>query len=266
MRLDATKESQRVVTMCVVSWTIKEHLDNIFCLSFNRDEFFDRKTNSIHLWEDGFLAGKDALFGGTWLGYHPNGRFAFLTHHRNPILYQNGMNSRGNLVLDYLKSKISPMNYCEQISNIKDSFNGFNLVVGDLNKKRQFYVSNRHNSIIQLDNNNCHSLSNGTIDSIWPKTIKSKKIIEKYQKSKNFHKLIRDQFTDKNTSTIEELQYTGVSQEIEILLSPLFIITPQYGTRSNTVISVDKSMKFEILETTFNSQGEITMESNICGK
>jgi len=46
---------------------------------------------------------------------------------------------------------------------------------------------------------------------------------------------------------------TGVGLEIERVLSPLFITSPGYGTRSSTVIFIDRDKMVKFTERTFES-------------
>ena len=53
-----------------------------------------------------------------------------------------------------------------------------------------------------------------------------------------------------------ELPDTEIGLEFERVLSPIFITSPIYGTRSSTVIMVDNSGKLFFREDTFNHQDE----------
>ncbi|GLC56989.1 hypothetical protein PLESTB_001170900 [Pleodorina starrii] len=108
-------------------------------LAFNRDEFFKRPAQPLHLWDDGsgVLAGRDLGSGGTWLGIHTgSGRLALLTNlrSRDPIAptFHNptACASRGELVTRFMTGAASPEEYVKSIPG--DRYNGFNLVVGDL--------------------------------------------------------------------------------------------------------------------------------------
>ena len=59
--------------MCLLAFNWNNHPEYRMILVANRDEFFERPTESLHLWDEGFYAGKDLRAGGTWLGIHPNG-------------------------------------------------------------------------------------------------------------------------------------------------------------------------------------------------
>lgn len=50
----------------------------------HRDEYYQRPTLPLHVWPNGIAAGKDLEAGGTWLGVAPNGRWAILTNIPTP--------------------------------------------------------------------------------------------------------------------------------------------------------------------------------------
>jgi uncharacterized protein with NRDE domain len=60
--------------MCLVAFSWKIHDEFPLVISANRDEFFDRPTQALHQWENGLIAGKDLRGGGTWMGFHPDGK------------------------------------------------------------------------------------------------------------------------------------------------------------------------------------------------
>ena len=56
-----------------------------------------------------------------------------------------------------------------------------------------------------------------------------------------------------------DLPQTGVGIDLERMLSPLFIKTPEYGTRSSTVLLVDKQNHVTFVERTY-LEGEFQKE------
>ncbi len=49
----------------------------------------------------------------------------------------------------------------------------------------------------------------------------------------------------------EELPDTGVGLELERVLSPIFIKSEKYGTRSSTIVTVDKQNNVRFVEKTY---------------
>jgi uncharacterized protein with NRDE domain len=251
--------------MCVAAWSIKPTSEVLFSLAFNRDEFFERPTSSLHAWSAGFFAGKDERYGGTWLGYHPNGRYSFLTHHRNPNLHREGLRSRGELVPQFLSShNVLPKVFCKDLLLKGEEYNGFNIICGDLKTNQHFWVSNRSNTIVEIGNGP-HAISNGLLSTEWPKTRRAKSILEQTKWDTSTISRIRNKFLDRTMTGIHELPSTGVSQEIERALSALFVSSPAYGTRSNTILIVKNDLRFEIHETSFNLYGEEKWEVIVRG-
>src|SRR5262245_2266806 len=98
--------------------------------AFNRDEFRERATAPAAWWPEGLLAGRDLVGGGTWLGVTRAGRFAAITNYRDPTALRKHALSRGKLPVDFLRSDVEPRAYLEQIRRDRESFAGFNLLVG----------------------------------------------------------------------------------------------------------------------------------------
>jgi uncharacterized protein with NRDE domain len=64
--------------------------------------------------------------------------------------------------------------------------------------------------------------------------------------------LLRDQ----TVAPDDRLPSTGVPIEWERILSPVFITSPGYGTRSSTLILIDKRDRVTFLDRTFNGSSE----------
>jgi uncharacterized protein with NRDE domain len=62
---------------------------------------------------------------------------------------------------------------------------------------------------------------------------------------------------DTRYASDHELPSTGVSKEWEKALSPAFIKTPSYGTRSSTLLRVRKDGNFEMVERRFDATGTV---------
>jgi uncharacterized protein with NRDE domain len=60
-----------------------------------------------------------------------------------------------------------------------------------------------------------------------------------------------DLLADEAVADDADLPDTGVGYEIEKALSSIFIRTPGYGTRSSTIVTIDRSGKAELKERVF---------------
>ena len=61
--------------------------------------------------------------------------------------------------------------------------------------------------------------------------------------------------------TDQELPRTGLSREWERILSAPFVLHPDYGTRSSTVLLLEHSGAFDLTERRFDRQGAASGES-----
>lgn len=237
--------------MCLIVFSYKQYNDYPFVLAANRDESYKRPTEKAHVWQTSpkILAGKDEKAGGTWLGISENGRFAALTNHRQMDDIKEDTTSRGIIVKDFLLSDGNPREYLAELQRSGDKFNGFNLIAGTLDNL--FYMSNKKEGIFKIQPGN-HALSNAFLNTPWPKTEDSSKRFEKIlnngelNEEKLFNLLLKDK-----RYPIEKLPYTGLPKDVEKAVSSIFIETDDYGTRSSTIVIVDRNMKVHFAERTY---------------
>lgn len=235
--------------MCLVAIAYKVHPDYPLLISANRDEFFQRPTLPLHLWEEGFYAGKDLQGGGTWMGFHPDGKWAILTNYRDFHQKKQAKITRGKLVSDFLTSTLSPENYLDRVKENSADFDGFNLLVSDGN--RLFYYSNYGKEPSELPEG-IYGLSNGLLNDPWPKTQLAKKQIQDSLLEPSAERLLSILKSEEKYPE-NLLPKTGVSTEMEVDLSAQLIrIPPSYGTvstsavlRNNQGLTIVKERTFE---------------------
>src|SRR5690554_4707933 len=157
--------------MCLIAFNWLNHPEYRLLLVANRDEFFERPSSSLHLWEEGFYAGKDLRGGGTWMGVHPNGRFAALTNYRDLSKLRENPITRGILVRGFLENDQTPTEYLSHIQETQDSYDGFNLLVAD--GVDMAYFSNYGWGIEKVPPG-IHGISNALLDTPWPKVENAK--------------------------------------------------------------------------------------------
>lgn len=256
--------------MCLLTIAYKVHPKYPLILAANRDEFYQRSTRPARFWvEEGFpdvLAGKDLSAGGTWLGVHPSGRWAALTNYRDLSRLKKDPPSRGELVLDYLKSNLSAREYLAKISYHSWVYNDFNLLVGD--EKEVLYYSNVKGDILLVPPG-VHGLSNAFLNTSWPKTDRivndMKTVIGRDDVGKE------DLFRILEDETLAEdnlLPSTGLIKEMEKAVSSVFIRTDGYGTRCSTVLQIDNHGEIRFTERSFepNSKKVVWEEEFILPK
>ena len=242
--------------MCLIVFAYKLHPKHPFILLANRDEFYNRPTESVHYWADApdIYAGKDLVGGGTWLGITRGGRFAAVTNYRE-VGAERGTFSRGNLVSDFLKSSASVDDYLENVKSDSTKFSGFNLLVGTFSKETSElgYFSNREGEIKILDAG-IYGLSNHLLDTPWQKVSKAKSDLSEILASNR--EIQTEQFftllQNKTPAPEKDLPNTGVGVEYEKILSPIFIETHVYGTRCSSVVLFENTNGLTLNERIFH--------------
>jgi uncharacterized protein with NRDE domain len=247
--------------MCILFIAIKQHPLYPLIIAANRDEFTQRPTQTAHFWstQSDMLAGKDLLAGGTWMGINTRGDVAALTNIRLPVPEKNNAVSRGELVTKFLSSN-EQESYLDTLKQTHANYNGYNLLFGKLTNLRVY--NSLDNSAYSLKEG-VYGLSNASLDSPWPKLDMGKSALAQYcqhAKDLSFEHLF-ELLSNRVVAKDEELPNTGVSPEIEKMLSSIFICTPQYGTRSSTVLLIDNQQQVYWEERTFSASGECTNTS-----
>jgi uncharacterized protein with NRDE domain len=196
------------------------------------------------------IAGRDMKSNGSWLGVHRTGRFAAITNYRDPAQNFPHAPTRGALVSDFLTASETPRIYMQKVASVGQHYNGFNLLIGD--RSGGWYYSNRGNDIQKLKPG-LFGISNHLIETPWPKVKKGKADLQdllsdpKDVKYGDLLKILADQ----TVAPDETLPHTGVGIEWERILSPLFITSKVYGTRSSSVLLVKRNGRVVFVERTF---------------
>jgi len=241
--------------MCLIIFLYDKHPDYRLILAANRDEFYDRPTSPLAFWDDtpAVLAGRDLKGKGTWLGIAKNGRIAAITNFREPALFKPNAPSRGLLLSDYLTGTKTPKRYLKQIKTIGHRYNGFNLLIGDSNGL--YYYSNKMDKIKKLKPG-LYGLSNHLLDTPWPKVEKGKAFFKNvFSKEKQINTDdIFNLLADRTFVPDDRLPDTGIGLKWEQILSPLFITSDTYGTRSSSIVLIDKSHKVIFSERSFTPE------------
>jgi len=223
--------------MCLILFAYQVHEEYKLIVAANRDEFYQRPTAPAHFWEDqpSILAGRDLEKLGTWMGVTSGGRFAALTNYRNPKEVTVGKCSRGDLVADALKFNGNVEDFMVGLQGQDNLYPGYNLLVGDGNEL--FYYSNVGRELQKLVPG-IYGVSNHLLNTCWPKVQKGKKGLSQIISSRQEELVEKLQILLQNADPAPDecLPSTGVSLEWERTLSPLFIKSEGYGTRSSTVL------------------------------
>ncbi|UCG38156.1 MAG: NRDE family protein [bacterium] len=243
--------------MCLVLVAYRCHPRYPLIVAANRDEFYRRPTRQAGFWDDHpeVLAGRDLKHGGTWMGITRSGRFATVTNYRQAAGHMDHALSRGLMVRDYLVGGTQAASFAEGINSRKDAYNGFNLLLGDM--EGLLYLSNRKQGPEKVSHG-VHALSNHLLDTPWPKVVRS---LEAFQRA-ILNPDLRDKgpllevLADRTPAPDEELPETGFGTEWERILSPVFIVSESYGTRTSTAITVDRNARVSFEERSFRYPGD----------
>jgi uncharacterized protein with NRDE domain len=244
--------------MCLILLAYDAHPLYRLILTANRDELFSRPATPATYWDNSpqILAGRDLKGGGTWLGLTRIGRIAAITNFRDPRSERKDTPSRGGLVSGFLSSTMSVEDYLAFLKREGINFNGFNLIFGDMN--RLCWFSN-HSAFPQFLEPGIHGLSNHLLDTPWPKVSEGKDALERLvAQGKNIEPdALFDILSRRTIAPDDLLPDTGVGIELERLLSPIFISTPSYGTRSSTIVLIDRVGEVTFMEKTYEGQPEV---------
>ena len=241
--------------MCLILLANDYHPHYKLVVAANRDEFYKRPTLPANFWPDypSILAGKDLEQGGTWMGITTAGRFAALTNYRDALQEKPNAPSRGHLVRDYLRGDHSAVDFLHGLNEKSIEYNGFNLLAGTA--EALYYYSNQERLIRRVEKG-VHGLSNSLLDVGWPKVRKGVKALAGCLQEPNIRvERLFEILADQEIFNDSELPYTGISMEKERMLSPLYIMSPEYGTRSSTILLIDHYNQVQFWERSFVADG-----------
>jgi uncharacterized protein with NRDE domain len=242
--------------MCLVLLAIDSHPEYFLMVAANRDEFYDRPTASAEFWADAptVLAGRDLKAGGTWLGINRRGMLAAVTNYRQGQRENPAPRSRGQLVSDFLAADARAGEHIERVRREADLYNGFNLLA--LDSGGLFYFSNREGQVRSLARG-IYGLSNHLLDTPWPKVVSGKGALGSLLSGAAADPIpaLFALLSDQNRPPDALLPSSGIGPEWERLLSSAFIVSEDYGTRSSTVVLVDRDGGVVFVERTFGPGG-----------
>jgi uncharacterized protein with NRDE domain len=242
--------------MCLILFSYKQHPVYPLVFAANRDEYYDRPSAPASFWEDrpDLLAGRDLKEGGTWLGITRGGRMAALTNYRDPASVKLQAPSRGWLVKDYLYGREDTDIFLKKLQTQADRYNGFSVILGD--PFCLYYFSNR-NGTIKLTPG-LYGLSNALLNTPWPKVERGKHRLDALLSQtddphpEDLFSILKDQIRPKDG----QLPDTGIGLEWERMLSSMFITSPIYGTRSSSLLLVDRKRRVTFMERIYNGGSE----------
>jgi len=239
--------------MCLALLALDAHSLYSVVIVANRDEYHARPTAPAAWWDEGWLAGRDLRAGGTWLGVTRRGRFALLTNIRDPASNDPAAPSRGLLVPAVLSDESGIAPALERVRSAAARHNGFNLLGGT--PAGAAWMSNRSPDVKALGRGT-YGLSNALLDSPWPKLVRTKAAFADWlARGEADTEPLFAALAHRALAADADLPSTGVALEWERRLSAPFIVSDSYGTRSSTVLTIDRDGNACLVERSFDAGG-----------
>lgn len=251
--------------MCLAALALDQNRRFPFVVAANRDEAFDRPAARLSWWSPGpdrpqILSGRDLKAGGAWMGLTAEGRFALVTNVRKPsVPVDPQAPSRGDIVAHWLRGDQAADRYWPGVALA--GYQPFNLVAADFRRGDCFWATSER-ACPQRMERGLFGLSNAGLDTPWPKVVRLKdqmrQALEHAQDADALASLLLSGLADRSPAPDDQLPCTGVSREVERMLSPAFIRSPdgRYGTRCSTVIiteRVNKRLVTQVYERTYTA-------------
>jgi uncharacterized protein with NRDE domain len=251
--------------MCLIAFAWNVHPHWPLMLVANRDEYHARPTAGLAPWTAApqIIGGRDLRAGGGWLALNrAQGRLAAVTNVREPAAPHADLRSRGALVGGFVQAGECAASFAEHLMADAPSYGPFNLLLWD--KSELIYAGNRPSPRWESLTAGVHGLSNGALESHWPKT---QRLIEalsgwlpqlpstgKLPSAESIEPLLQA-LADDRAASDAELPDTGVGRETERRLSPPFIRGAAYGTRASSVVLIARSGAVLFVERRFGPNG-----------
>lgn len=248
--------------MCLLGLALHPNPRSKLVLLSHRDEQFVRPTAGLHHWPSvAMVAGKDLSAGGTWLGFARHGRFAALTN-RPDIKIPAEPVSRGEIIVEYLTSNLSPSTFLTKLNDRRMRYAGFNLIVADANAILQF---NYERGTWLSCTSGIVILSNNPSSHVWPKLVKARSRFEQACSLHGFNWPNRSVppewmycLDDRAERDTGHLDTTNADYQ-----NSLFIQGATYGTRTISAAHWD-GQQFTVSEQSFNAQGQLLASTTLC--
>lgn len=235
--------------MCVAALAWRAHPRWQVVLAGNRDERHARAALPLARWRDAdVIAGRDLAGGGTWLGVAGAGRLAVITNLAGHGAPDPAAPSRGGLVRDALADALPGAAALAR-------FNPFNLIVVDGAVARA--VSNRPTVHDAELTPGIHGLSNGAIDSDWPKVRRLNAAVAAWLDADRPPEALLVALAEDRGGSIDD---PAADHEPR---SSIFIRHPVYGTRCSTVVTVDHQGRGVIVERRYDADAAVTGETRL---
>jgi len=140
-----------------------------------------------------------------------------------------------------------------------EDFAGFNLLAAD--GEDLFYVSNRGDEPALLSPG-IYGLSNASLDTPWPKLLRSRDALQALIDSGNSNETeLMRLMADRRMAKTPDADTEPLPFHLARALTAPFIVSPEYGTRCTTVLLWSLTGKITLCERRFDPAGNATGES-----
>jgi uncharacterized protein with NRDE domain len=205
----------------------------------NRDELYARRTRAPEVLAPHVAGGVDEESGGTWLAVHRDGRFAAVTNQRAIDPKPAGVRSRG-LVVKELAVAADPDAYVAALDPRR--YASMNLVWGDADRVRVAYL--RHDGGHEVHDlpHGIHTLCNDRMDAApFPRCSRlASRIPHRWDPAALAHVLGDHAKVDPPPDGEEASRHLPPALARE--LTATCIHTDVYGTRSSTLVAIDRGV------------------------
>ncbi|MXP22422.1 hypothetical protein GIY30_13840 [Gordonia sp. HNM0687] len=224
----------------------------------NRDEFHARRTRALARWPDvPIIGGRDREAGGTWMGVHADNpsRVAMVTNVRDGTPAGAGQRSRGELPVEFLLGTMSPAAFAEELRTRAQDYAPVNVLVADADEF--WWATNWPQPQVRRVPDGVHGLSNGALDSQWPKVDRGRAALSDLLVDDDPDTVdpYLEMLADRHRPVDDALPSTGIPLDRERDLSPIFIDLRGYGTRASTVLRLGDDGHGDITERRFTYRG-----------
>jgi len=239
--------------MCLIIFDWQPDAERILTFASNRDEFYQRPTLAAQYWDEHptIYGGRDLQMGGTWLAVSSRMRLAAVTNYRAPEPTDDKL-SRGEIPFSFLKDDMPATDYAKALASKHSDYAGFNALLFDGHDL--VYTSNRSEYDYQVLAPGCYGLSNHLLNSPWPKVERAKQALQTaITSTTELNQSLLNALQDQEVPADHLLPDTGFDLHFERMLSPIFITSPDYGTRSSSVVIIQNSGTIHFTERNYRS-------------
>lgn len=259
-RLGSPFETGRGDPMCLIGIAWRAHPEYPLIIAANRDELHNRPTRPAQWWPDApeLFAGQDLQAGGTWLGISRSGRIALVTNIGGRPKPETPVKSRGDLVKGWLLGSQNIENYLSDIAANQAHYAGFSLLIGSPANLHTFTspgIAGEDHAVLSVG---VTAISNSPPDQVWPKAQflaehLTRMLSDGDPAPEKLFALLANRGPLQPSGDQATTNLPAVSRQI-------FILHPTYGTRSSTVLLIDRHGHCNLVERSFSAEGTPTGE------